>query len=35
VDGDGYADVLIGAPGFSEGETGEGEVQLYSARRPG
>jgi len=35
VDGDGYADVLIGAPGFSEGETGEGEVQLYSGAATG
>jgi hypothetical protein len=29
VNGDGYADVLAGAPGFSNGEAGEGAVFLY------
>jgi len=35
VDGDGYADVLVGAPGFTDGETGEGEAQLYSGSASG
>jgi FG-GAP repeat/FG-GAP-like repeat len=29
VNGDGFADVLVGAPGFSNGNTGEGEAVLY------
>jgi hypothetical protein len=29
VNGDGYADVLVGAPGFSDGEPGEGRAFLY------
>jgi hypothetical protein len=29
VNGDGYADVIVGAPGFSNGETNEGRVAVY------
>ena len=29
VNGDGFADVIIGAPGYSHGETGEGRVYVY------
>jgi hypothetical protein len=29
VNGDGYADVIIGAPGYSHGEVGEGRVYVY------
>jgi len=29
VNGDGYADVIIGAPGYGDGEAGEGRVLVY------
>ena len=29
VNGDGYADVVVGAPGWSNGEAGEGKVLVY------
>jgi hypothetical protein len=35
VDGDGYADVLIGAPGHSDGQATEGQVLLYSGAQGG
>ncbi|MBN2007545.1 MAG: FG-GAP repeat protein [Anaerolineae bacterium] len=35
VDADGYADVLVGAPGYSDGEAGEGVARLYSGSATG
>jgi MYXO-CTERM domain-containing protein len=29
VNGDGFDDLLVGAPGFADGQTGEGQVQLF------
>ncbi len=29
IDGDGYADVIVGAPGYSNGETGEGTALVF------
>jgi hypothetical protein len=29
IDGDGYSDVVIGAPGFANGESGEGRAYVY------
>jgi hypothetical protein len=35
VDGDGFDDVLVGAPGFSNGEIGEGRVFLFRGSATG
>jgi len=35
VDGDGYAEIVVGAPGFSNGETGEGAATLYAGSPSG
>ena len=35
VDGDGYADILIGAPGYSNGESAEGGVFFYRGSATG
>ena len=35
VNGDGYADVIISAPGYSNGQEGEGRVLLYSGSAGG
>jgi hypothetical protein len=35
VDGDGFDDVLVGAPGMVDGETGEGEALLYAGGEAG
>ncbi|MEM6730507.1 MAG: FG-GAP-like repeat-containing protein, partial [Myxococcota bacterium] len=35
VNGDGYADLVVGMPAYSDGETGEGRVELYTGQPGG